>query len=64
MPFFEIYKQLIFPTTRVKILVALLIVVLLIFGDQLVELTGGTSYAYLHVLYIPILLAGFTFSAW
>jgi EAL domain-containing protein (putative c-di-GMP-specific phosphodiesterase class I)/GGDEF domain-containing protein len=64
MPFFEIYKELIFPTTRMKILVALLIVALLIFGDQLVELTGGTSYAYLHVLYIPILLAGFTFSAW
>ena len=28
------------------------------------ELTGGTAYAYLHVLYIPIILAGFTFSMW
>lgn len=64
MPFFEIYKHIIFPTTRMKFFVAFVIVALLIFGDQLVEWTGGTSYAYLHILYVPIILAGFTFSAW
>lgn len=62
MPFFEIYKHIIFPTTRMKIFVALFIVAFLIFGDQLVEWMGGTAFAYLHILYIPILLAGFTFS--
>ncbi len=62
MPFFEIYKYIIFPTTRMKIFLALFIVAFLIFGDQLVEWMGGTAFAYLHILYIPILLAGFTFS--
>lgn len=64
MPFFEIYKHIIFPTTRMKFFVAFVIVALLIFGDQLVEWTGGTAFAYLHILYVPIILAGFTFSVW
>jgi len=47
-----------------KFFIAFVIVVFLIFGDQLVEWTGGTAFAYLHILYIPIILAGFTFSVW
>ncbi|MDI9641009.1 GGDEF domain-containing phosphodiesterase [Kamptonema cortianum] len=47
-----------------KFFVAFVIVALLIFGDQLVEWTGGTAFAYLHILYVPIILAGFTFSVW
>lgn len=62
MPFFEIYKHIIFPTMRMKIFVTFIIVAFLFFGDQLVEWMGGTAFAYLHILYIPILLAGFTFS--
>lgn len=58
------FKELVFPTFRMKILVGLLILVLLFLGDRLVEWTGGTAFAYVHVLYIPIILAGFTFTIW
>ncbi len=62
MPLFEIYKNLIFPSRRTKFLLALLIIFLLILGYTIVQLTGGTEFAYLHILYIPIILAGFVFS--
>jgi EAL domain-containing protein (putative c-di-GMP-specific phosphodiesterase class I)/GGDEF domain-containing protein len=59
---FEIYKKLIFPEGGVKYGFLFLIILLLILGYATVEATGGTSYAYLHLLYIPILLSGFVFS--
>lgn len=62
MPFFESYKFLIFPKRRLKYLYIFLILVLLIAGDIIVEATGGTAFAYIHLLYIPIVLAGFVFS--
>lgn len=62
MPFFEITKQLISPTRRVQFLLIGLIIALLILGYVIVQATGGTAFAYLHILYIPIILAGLTFS--
>jgi len=59
---FEIYKKFIFPEGRIKYGLLSLIIFLLILGYITVEAIGGTSYAYLHLLYIPILLAGFVFS--
>lgn len=62
MSFFEITKHIIAPSAKVKFFLVFLIVFLLVFGDVTVELTGGTAFAYLHILYIPIILAGLTFS--
>lgn len=62
MPFFEVYKSLIFPEGKVKYLLLSLIIVLLILGYTIVYATGGTVFAYLHILYIPIILSGFIFS--
>jgi len=62
MPFFNIYKDLIFPEGRIKYLLIALIVAFLALGDILVEATGGTAFAYLHILYIPIILSGLFFS--
>ncbi|HUX79366.1 MAG TPA: bifunctional diguanylate cyclase/phosphodiesterase [Alphaproteobacteria bacterium] len=45
-----------------KFLLGFLIVFLLILGYLIVQLTGGTEYAYLHILYIPVILSGFVFS--
>lgn len=58
---FDLYKDLIFPSKTTKIFFFVLILLLLIGGYILVEETGGTQYAYLHFLYIPIILAGFVF---
>ncbi len=62
MSLFEFYKNLIFPSIRIKYLFGFLITALLILGDIIVEATGGTTFAYLHLLYIPIILAGLVFS--
>lgn len=59
---FENYKKFIFPEGGIKYGFLFLIIFLLVLGDITVEATGGTAYAYLHLLYIPILLAGFVFS--
>lgn len=59
---FEVYKKLIFPEGGIKYGFLFLIILLLILGYATVEVTGGTTYAYLHLLYIPILLSGFVFS--
>jgi diguanylate cyclase len=62
MPFFEIYKNLIFPSGRTKNLIVSLIIALLIMGYIIVVVTGGTAFAYLHILYIPVIFAGLAFS--
>ena len=56
------YKHLIFPDKKTKYLIVFLICSLLILGYVLVDNTGGTEFAYLHSLYIPIILSGFVFS--
>jgi EAL domain-containing protein (putative c-di-GMP-specific phosphodiesterase class I)/GGDEF domain-containing protein len=62
MNFFEMYKQFIYPQGRTKYLLISLIVAFLILGYIIVEATGGTAFAYLHILYVPIILAGLIFS--
>ena len=62
MVFLNLAKQLIFPSKRLKFLLVLLILFLLIADDIIVDRTGGTAYSYLHLLYVPIVLAGFFFS--
>ncbi|OJW51044.1 MAG: hypothetical protein BGO67_11980 [Alphaproteobacteria bacterium 41-28] len=62
MPFFDIYKHFIFPSKRTKILLCFLIIFMLFLGYIIVQLTGGTKFAYLHILYIPVILAGLVFS--
>jgi signal transduction histidine kinase len=37
---------------------------LLLLSYMIVYFTGGTQFAYLHIAYIPIILAGLLFSAW
>lgn len=58
----DFYKALIFPDKKTKRLMLLLIISLFILGYAIVETTGGTQFAYLHILYVPIILAGFVFS--
>ncbi|MBI2941791.1 MAG: hypothetical protein HYY04_15275 [Chloroflexi bacterium] len=43
-----------------RALVVLAIGVLLIGGRQVIYATGGTKYAYDHVMYVPVMLAAFT----
>jgi EAL domain-containing protein (putative c-di-GMP-specific phosphodiesterase class I)/GGDEF domain-containing protein len=64
MPFFNIYKDLIFPKGKIKYLLIALIMAFLVLGDIIVEMTGGTAFAYLHILYIPVILSGLFFSIW
>jgi len=59
---FEIYKKLIFPEGPTKYLLGLFVFTLILLGDLLVIETGGTQYAYLHFMYIPIILGGLIFS--
>jgi EAL domain-containing protein (putative c-di-GMP-specific phosphodiesterase class I)/GGDEF domain-containing protein len=59
---FNLLKELIFPNKRAKILIILLIIALFVAGDILVKSTGGTQFAYLHILYVPIIISGFVFS--
>lgn len=58
----ELYKQIILPSPKVKYFIAFLIIILLFLGYGLVVATGGTRFAYLHILYVPIILSGFVFS--
>jgi EAL domain-containing protein (putative c-di-GMP-specific phosphodiesterase class I)/GGDEF domain-containing protein len=62
MTLLEFYKSLVFPSRKTLYLLIFLIIVLLFTGYAIVEFTGGTRYAYLHVLYIPVILSGFAFS--
>ncbi|MBY0292014.1 MAG: EAL domain-containing protein [Alphaproteobacteria bacterium] len=62
MHFLEILKPLIFPEGKIKYLLGSLIIALVILGYIVVETTDGTRFAYLHILYIPIILAGLIFS--
>ncbi|MEN8237123.1 MAG: GGDEF domain-containing phosphodiesterase [Pseudomonadota bacterium] len=40
------------------------LLIMLISSGGVVYLTGGTSHAFVHIFYIPIILAGFFFSIW
>lgn len=62
MNYIDIYQRIIFPDKNAKYLITLLIVALFMSGYILVETTGGTQFAYLHILYVPIILSGFVFS--
>lgn len=62
MDYFNLYKRIIFPNKKTKSLMIVLIVLLFVFGYIVVRQTGGTEFAYLHLLYIPIILSGFVFS--
>lgn len=55
-------QKLLYPTAFVRLMVYGAIFTLLIGGGALVFFTGGTHLAYLHLLYIPIILSGFLFS--
>lgn len=58
----DLYKIFIFPNRKTKCFLSVLIIFLVLMGYYIVEATGGTQYAYLHFLYIPIILSGFVFS--
>lgn len=58
----ELYKSLILPSQKTQYVLAAVIIALLFVGYGIVEFTGGTRYAYLHILYVPIILSGFVFS--
>lgn len=62
MHYLDIYKQIIFPERRTEYLIAFLIISLFMLGYVVVKTTGGTQFAYLHILYVPIILSGFVFS--
>lgn len=62
MIFGDFHKTLIFPDKKTQFLIGLLIFSFFILGYVIVEITGGTRFAYLHILYVPIILAGFVFS--
>lgn len=59
---YDILKGLIFPDKKTKYLISALIFALFVLGYVVVERTGGTQFAYLHILYVPIILSGFVFS--
>lgn len=58
----NLYKQILLPTKQTQWLSTLLIIAMLFLGYSLVQVTGGTRFAYLHILYVPIILSGFIFS--
>lgn len=58
----NLYKQILLPTKKTEYFIALLVIIMLFLGYSLVQITGGTRFAYLHILYIPIILSGFVFS--
>src|SRR3990167_2228608 len=65
MAFSKTFKKLIFPSTPTKIITVFVIIAFLIIGLIFIEWTGGINYAiYLHLFFIPIILAGVTFSIW
>ena len=55
-------QRLLYPPPAFKLLAYGIILILLISGGVLVYLTGGTHLAYLHLLYLPIILGGILFS--
>lgn len=60
--YFELYRIIIFPNKKNKLFFLILILFLLTLGYIIVNITGGTQFAYLHVFYVPIILSGFIFS--
>lgn len=58
----KIYNRVIFPNNKTKSIFIILIVFFLLLGCFIVKYTGGTQFAYLHLLYIPIILSGCIFS--
>lgn len=58
----EVINRFLFPSTLLKGLYAAFIIFMLIIGDVIVDLTGGTHLAYLHFMYFPIVFAGLMFS--
>src|SRR5579871_3265514 len=62
MNYFDAVKSILLPNKKDRYLIILLIVALFIAGYIIVEATGGTQFAYLHILYVPIILSGFVFS--
>lgn len=55
-------QRLLYPPPFVKLMAFGLILLLLAGGGAVVYFTGGTHLAYLHLLYLPIILAGILFS--
>ncbi|MFP4078273.1 MAG: EAL domain-containing protein, partial [Candidatus Izemoplasmataceae bacterium] len=53
----ELMDRLLYPTPRFKVLLGILIVALFMVTWVLVYVTGGTRFGYLHVMYIPVILA-------
>lgn len=58
----DLYKSIILPSKKTQCFIAALIIFLFFVGYFIVEVTGGTRFAYLHILYVPIILSGFVFS--
>lgn len=58
----ELLNKLLFPRRKYKFGYIFLITILLLAGDYLVDNTGGTHLAYLHVMYFPVVIAGLAFS--
>ena len=62
MHFLKVLKPLISSEGKIKYLLGSLIIALVSVGYLIIEATDGTTFAYLHILYIPIILAGLIFS--
>lgn len=62
MKYFDLSKYIVFPDVKTKLFILFFVVFFFFFGYVLVESTGGTEFAYLHILYVPIMLSGFVFS--
>lgn len=62
MKYSDLYKHIIFPSKREKYLIILFMIAIFSSVYAVVEIAGGTQFAHLHILYIPIILSGFLFS--
>ena len=62
MKYSDLYKYIIFPRKRVQYLIILFMVAIFSSVYAVVEIAGGTQFAHLHILYVPIILSGFLFS--
>ncbi len=59
---FTKFSLWLYPRGLRSYLILLNLLILLAGGGLIVYLTGGTAYPYAHILYIPIILAGFFYS--
>lgn len=59
--FETLIDRLLYPSIGVRILLVFTIMILEGVSAYTVHLTGGTTYSYIHVFYIPIILAGTIF---